>query len=44
MHHIKDQRGAAIVNAFKGILTAKKTNKIWVDRGDEFYNNFSKDF
>ena len=37
---IKDEKGPSIVNAFKKIISErKKTNKIWVDQGSEFYNN-----
>ena len=34
----------SIVNAFKSILkkSNKKQNKIWLDKGSEFYNNFFK--
>ena len=50
---IKDKRGTSIVNAFKKIISKgseaeskgrTKPNKIWVDQGSEFYNNFFKDF
>ena len=34
-----------IVNAFQKIISkGKKPNKIWVDQGGEFYNNFFKRF
>ena len=37
---LKDKRGINIVNAFQKIIAeGKKTNKIWVDQGSEFYNN-----
>ena len=46
---LKDKKGAAIVNAFQKILkdsmklhSKRKSNKIWVDRGSEFYNNSFK--
>ena len=37
---LKDKEGISIVNAFKQILkeTNRKPNKIWVDKGSEFYN------
>ena len=37
---LKDKKSAAIVNAFESILndSGKKSNKIWVDQGTEFYN------
>ena len=36
---------SCIVNAFKKIISEKrKPNKIWVDQGSEFYNNFFIDF
>ena len=46
---IKDKKGTSIVNAFKKIISTelhskRKTNKIWVDQGSEFYNKSSKDF
>ena len=42
---LKDKKGVSIVDAFQKILTDldRKPNKIWVDKGIEFYNNhFSK--
>ena len=41
---LKDEKGASIVNAFKKILKESdgKPNKIWVDKGSEFYNNSFK--
>ena len=41
---LKDKKGISIVNAFNKIIkqSAKKTNKIWVDQGGEFYNNVFK--
>ena len=51
---MKDKKGTSIANAFKKILNhsnsskekskGRKTNKIWVDPGSEFYNNSFKDF
>ena len=37
---LKDKKGISIVNAFKQILKESncKPNKIWVDKGSEFYN------
>ena len=37
---LKDKKGISITNAFKKIIkqSGKKTNKIWVDQGSEFYN------
>ena len=41
---LKDKKGTSIVNAFQKIISeGRKPNKIWVDQGSEFYNNF-KDF
>ena len=39
---LKDKKGISIVNAFNKIKKQanKKPNKIWVDQGGEFYNNF----
>ena len=38
---LKDKKGISIVNTFQSILkkSNKKPNKIWVDKGGEFYNN-----
>ena len=43
--HLKDKKGVSIVNAFQKILkeSNEKPNKIWVDKGSEFYyNSFKK--
>ena len=39
---LKDKKGISIVNAFDKIIkqSNRKPNKIWVDQGGEFYNNF----
>ena len=41
---LKDKKGVSIVNALQKILddSKRKPNKIWVDKGDEFYNNSFK--
>ena len=41
---LKDKKGINIVNAFQIILkeSNRKPNKIWVDKGSEFYNIFFK--
>ena len=49
---LKDRKGVSIVNAFQKILDdsngseakskGRKPNKIWVDKGSEFYNNSFK--
>ena len=37
---IKDKKGDTLVAAFQKILkSGRKPNKIWVDRGSEFYNS-----
>ena len=38
---LKDKKGISIVNAFNKIIkrSNRKSNKIWVDQGREFYNN-----
>ena len=37
---LKDKKGISIVNAFQKIEESdRKPNKIWVDKGSEFYNN-----
>ena len=44
---LKDKRGVNIVTAFQSILkqSNRKPNKIWVDKGSEFYNaSFKKWF
>ena len=42
---LKDKRGSSIVNTFqKIVLKGRKPNKVWVDQGGEFYNNFFKRF
>ena len=37
---LKDKKGISIVNAFQSILnkSERKPNKIWADKGSEFYN------
>ena len=39
---LKDKKGISIVNAFNKIIkqSNRKPNKIWLDQGGEFYNNF----
>ena len=41
---LKDKKGTSIVKAFQIILkqSNRKTNKIWVDTGSEFYNAYFK--
>ena len=41
---LKYKKGVSIVNAFQKILkeSDRKPNKIWVDKGSEFYNNSFK--
>ena len=42
---LKDKREISIVNAFQKIVSKRcKPNKIWVDRGGEFYNILFKRF
>ena len=38
---LKDKKRISIVNAFQKILdkSARRPNKIWFDKGGEFYNN-----
>ena len=42
--HLKDEKGITITNAFQKILkeSNRKPNKIWVDKGSEFYNRSMK--
>ena len=41
---LKDKIGITIDNAFQSILNNSKSNpnKIWIDQGSEFYNNYFK--
>ena len=41
---LKDKKSISIVNAFQKILndSPRKPNKMWVDKGSEFYNNSFK--
>ena len=41
---LKDKKAVSIVNAFQKVLddSKRKPNKIWVDKGGEFYNNSFK--
>ena len=41
---LKDKKGTTITNAFQNILkeSNRKPNKIWVDKGSEFYNRSMK--
>ena len=38
---LKDKKGVNIVDAFQKMIdySNRKPNKIWVDKGSEFYNN-----
>ena len=41
---LKDKKGVGIVNAFQKVLkqSNRKPNKIWVDKGSEYYNLIKK--
>ena len=41
---LKNKKGVSIVDSFQKILdkSGRKPNKIWVDKGSEFYNNSFK--
>ena len=41
---LKNKKGVSIVNAFQKIFdkSRREPNKIWVDKGNEFYNNLLK--
>ena len=43
---LKDKKGTTVTNAFQKILNESnlKPNKIWVDRGSQFYNRSMKSF
>ena len=42
--HLKDKKGITISNAFQKVLdeSNRKPNKIWIDKGSEFYNRSMK--
>ena len=46
LYSLKDKKGIVITNAFQKVLdeSNRKPNKIWVDRGSEFYNRSMKSF
>ena len=39
---LKDKKGVSIFDAFQKIVdnSGRKPNKIWVDKGSEFYNSY----
>ena len=41
---LKDKKGVTIVNTFQNVLdkSDRKPDKIWVDKGSEFYNSSFK--
>ena len=41
---LKDKKGVSVVHAFQKILDkfGRKPNKIWVDKGSDFYNSSFK--
>ena len=42
---LKDKKGVGIVNAFQKIVkksNQRKPNKVWVEKGSEFYSNSFK--
>ena len=41
---LKDKKGLSMINVFQRILNDlnRKPNKIWIDKGSEFYNNSFK--
>ena len=42
---LKDKKGTSTANEFKKLISkGRKLNKIWVDQGNEFYNQSFKDF
>ena len=43
---LKDKKGITITNAFQKVLkeSKRKPNKIWEDKGSEFYNRSMKSF
>ena len=45
MRPLKDKKGESVADAFKDIMKAskRKPNKVWVDKGKEFFNKSVKD-
>ena len=45
-YSFKDKVGVTITNAFQKIIdeSNRKPNKMWVDKGSEFYNRSMKSF
>ena len=42
---LKDKKEFSIINGFQKITSeGRRPNKIWVDEGEEFYNNLFKMF
>ena len=43
---LNNKKGISIIRAFQSILkqSNRKPNKIWVDKGSEFYNAYFKKF
>ena len=42
---LKDKKGTTVTNALKNLNESNhKLNKIWVDKGSEFYNKSMKSF
>ena len=43
---LKDKKGASVVKGFKKIVneSSREPNKIWVDKGSEFYNKVFKNW
>ena len=39
---LKDKKGETVAKAFKSIFKERKPDKIWVDKGTEFYNKHVK--
>ena len=41
---LKDEKGVTIVSSFQKVLdkSTRKPNKVWVDKGSKFSNNFLK--
>ena len=41
---MKDKKSFSVVDVFQKILnkSGRKPNKIWIDKGSEFYNSFFK--
>ena len=40
---LKDKRGQTVADAFRSIFAKRKPQKLWTDKGSEFFNGIMKD-